>query len=107
MYKNQDFFNFLYQKNHNIVSITQTQKVGQKVILEYDLNRLIEMAWQDRVSFDIIQKQYGLSENQLKNKMRALISHSAFKRWRKRVKGRVTKHASKLEHKPNRFQGPW
>jgi uncharacterized protein (TIGR03643 family) len=74
---------------------------------ENDLNRLIEMAWQDRVPFEIIQKQYGLTENQMKNKMRTLISEKAYKRWRKRVQGRRTKHLTKLYHKPDRFQGPW
>lgn len=78
-----------------------------KDMLESDLNRLIEMAWQDRITFDIIYKQYGITENQLKNKMRTLISKKGFKRWRKRVHNRKTKHSSKLEHKNIRFQGPW
>ena len=37
-------------------------------------SRLIEMAWQDRTPFDIIQKEFGLSENQLKNCMRLMKS---------------------------------
>lgn len=83
------------------------QSIGLYEIKEEDTNRLIEMAWQDRLPFDIIQKQYGLSENQLKNKMRSLISKKAYKRWRERVQGRKTKHIQKLDHKPDRFQGPW
>ena len=74
---------------------------------EFDDNRLIEMAWQDRMPFDIIYKQYGLTENQVKNKMRKLISKKAYNRWRIRVHGRVTKHIKKCDHKLNRFQGPW
>ena len=74
---------------------------------EFDDNRLIEMAWQDRIPFDIIYLQYGLTENQVKNKMRKLISKKAYYRWRKRVQGRTTKHIKKCIHKPNRFQGPW
>ncbi|CAA6804055.1 MAG: TIGR03643 family protein [uncultured Sulfurovum sp.] len=74
---------------------------------ELDDNRLVEMAWQDRMPFDIIYLQYGLTENQVKNKMRKLISKKAYSRWRKRVQGRVTKHSKKCDHKPNRFQGPW
>lgn len=74
---------------------------------EVDENRLIEMAWQDRVPFDIICVQYGLTENQLKNKMRKLISKNSYKRWRKRVQSRVTKHTKKCNHKPIKFQGPW
>jgi uncharacterized protein (TIGR03643 family) len=74
---------------------------------EFDDNRLIEMAWQDRMTFDIIYIQYGLTENQVKNKMRKLISKKAYNRWRKRVHGRITKHNKKFDHKLNRFQGPW
>lgn len=72
-----------------------------------DAQRLIEMAWQDRTHFDIISTQIGFSENQVKNVMRKLISPKSYKRWRKRVQGRKTKHAKLCEHKPTRFQGPW
>ena len=41
---------------------------------EIDENRLVEMAWQDRTPFDIIYLQYGLTENQVKNKLRKLMS---------------------------------
>ncbi len=47
---------------------------------EHDLNRLVEMAWQDRTTFDAIYLQYGLTENQVKNKMRKLISKKAYNR---------------------------
>lgn len=76
-------------------------------MMECDLDRLIEMAWQDRVSFDTIYMQYGITENQLKNKMRKLISKNGFKRWRKRVQNRTTKHKQKTPVKITRFQGPW
>ena len=78
-----------------------------ETLSEYDLNRLIEMAWQDRLPFDTIYAQYGFTENQLKNKMRTLISKKGYDRWRKRVQGRITKHTKKCDHKPIRFQGPW
>lgn len=74
---------------------------------EFEENRLIEMAWQDRITFDVIKKQYGLTENQLKNKMRKLISKKAYGRWRKRVQGRVTKHKRNFKSINLRFQGPW
>ena len=56
---------------------------------ESDKNRLIEMAWQDRVSFDTIKELYGFTENEVKNMMRELLKRSSFKMWRKRVQGRV------------------
>ena len=74
---------------------------------EIDENRLVEMAWQDRTPFDIIYLQYGLTENQVKNKLRKLMSRKAYNRWRKRVQRRITKHIKKCAHKPNRFEGPW
>lgn len=74
---------------------------------EEDLDRLIEMAWQDRTPFDVIYQSYGITENQLKKKMRKLISQKGYQRWRKRVHDRQTKHAKKVNHTPIRFQGPW
>ncbi|MCV6608556.1 MAG: TIGR03643 family protein [Campylobacterales bacterium] len=79
----------------------------KQIHIEKDLNRLIEMAWQDRTHFDVIEKTFNLTENQLKKKMRKLISKKAYKRWRKRVLGRKTKHLKKLDHKTTRFEGPW
>lgn len=89
------------------ISKPKVQKKRDLAFAESDANRLIEMAWQDRMPFEIIELQYGLSENQLKNKMRTLISKKAYDRWRKRVQGRITKHIKKCEHKPITFQGPW
>jgi uncharacterized protein (TIGR03643 family) len=85
----------------------QKEKKRDETLEEFDDNRLIEMAWQDRLPFDIIYSQYGLTENQVKNKMRTLIGKKAYNRWRKRVQGRATKHIKKCDHKPTRFQGPW
>lgn len=72
-----------------------------------DKNRLIQMAWQDRTTFEGIKKQFNLTENQVKNIMRELISPKAYKRWRKRVQGRNTKHEKTVDFKPIRFKGPW
>ncbi len=81
--------------------------VDKQTLNDEDYNRIIEMAWQDRTHFDVIYTQYGLSENEIKKMMRKLLSAKAFKRWRKRVQGRKTKHKKRCEHKPTRFQGPW
>ena len=71
---------------------------------ESDENRLIEMAWQDRVFFDTIKELYGFTENEVKNMMRDLLKRSSFKMWRKRVQGRATKHKLKVSYKTTRFQ---
>lgn len=104
-FKEQEFYRSLLQ-NRPLV-LLQTQPYDALLMQERELNRLIEMAWQDRLPFEIIMQQYGLTENQLKKKMRSLISQKAYKRWRRRVQGRATKHTKKLLHKPMRFQGPW
>lgn len=83
------------------------QKQDLTPFQEEDLNRLIEMAWQDRTTFDTIFELYGLTENQVKKKMRTLMKKSSFKMWRKRVQGKATKHKKKVSHKVIKFQGPW
>ena len=83
---------------------SKKEKQDLTSIQEDDLNRLIEMAWQDRVSFDTIKELYGFTENEVKNMMRELLKRSSFKMWRKRVQGRATKHKLKVSYKTTRFQ---
>lgn len=60
-----------------------------------DLSRIIEMAWEDRTSFEAIESQFGLNESAVIALMRRHVKPSSFRMWRKRVSGRLTKHASK------------
>ena len=57
-----------------------------------DIDRIIEMAWEDRTPFEAIEFQFGLKENDVRKLMRSEMKESSFKMWRKRVKGRKTKH---------------
>jgi uncharacterized protein (TIGR03643 family) len=59
-----------------------------------DISRIIEMAWEDRTPFEAIQAQFGLDESAVVDLMRAQLKSSSFRMWRKRMKGRVTKHAA-------------
>ena len=59
-----------------------------------DLDRIIEMAWEDRTPFEAIDYQFGLSEQQVIQLMRSQMKASSFRMWRKRVSGRKTKHAA-------------
>ena len=59
-----------------------------------DLDRIIEMAWEDRTPFEAIAYQFGLSEQQVIQLMRSQMKASSFRMWRKRVSGRKTKHAA-------------
>ena len=54
---------------------------------ESDINRIIEMAWEDRTTFDAIESQYGLKEQKVKELMREHLKSSSYKLWRKRVYG--------------------
>ena len=60
---------------------------------EKDLDRVIEMAWEDRTPFEAIEFQFGLKENEVRKIMRSNLKESSFKLWRERVKGRKTKHS--------------
>jgi uncharacterized protein (TIGR03643 family) len=55
-----------------------------------DISRIIEMAWEDRTSFEAINQQYGYSESDVIALMRREMKPSSFKMWRKRVHTRIS-----------------
>ena len=57
-----------------------------------DYDRIIEMAWEDRTPFEALEKQFKIKENDVRKIMRSNLKESSFRLWRKRVKGRKTKH---------------
>jgi uncharacterized protein (TIGR03643 family) len=79
--------------------------VTKKTVLnELDINRIIEMAWEDRTSFDAIKFQFGLSEADVKALMKKTLKFSSYKLWRARVENCKTKHAAKRVSGINRFK---
>ena len=56
------------------------------------IHEIIHLAWADEVSFDTINRQYGVSEAQVIKIMRKHLKLSSFKIWRTRVYGRLAKH---------------
>ncbi len=62
---------------------------------DQDVDRIIEMAWEDRTPFDAIAFQFSLPEKEVIALMRQEMKKSSFKMWRARVQGRSTKHAKK------------
>ena len=68
------------------------------------INRVIEMAWEDRTPFEAIELQYHLKEKQVIALMRRHMKASSFKMWRKRVTGRKTKHLKKRGFDGGRFR---
>lgn len=69
----------------------------KKTFTEGELSRLIEMAWEDRTSFEQIEKEYGISQKELIPIMRRNLKHKSFLRWRKRSTDRKTKHEKLLD----------
>ena len=61
-------------------------------------DKLIGLAWDDRTSFDEIEKNFGFTEDDIINLMRRELKAGSWRLWRKRVSGRLTKH-QKLLHK--------
>ena len=59
-----------------------------------ELSRVVEMAWEDRTPFEAIEVQFGLNESGVVTLMRSHMKASSFRMWRKRMAGRVTKHAA-------------
>lgn len=68
------------------------------------VNRIIEMAWEDRTPFKAIEIQFGLSEKEVIALMRREMKSSSFKMWRKRVTTRRTKHLHKRDYLVGRFK---
>tara|TARA_B110000914_G_C15409826_1_gene421287 strand:+ start:25 stop:300 length:276 start_codon:yes stop_codon:yes gene_type:complete len=69
------------------------------------IDRIIEMAWEDRTPFEAILFQFGLPESGVIQVMRTNLKTSSFKRWRKRVNSGVSqKHLKKRNPEINRFK---
>ena len=76
----------------------------QKTLSEMDIDRIIEMAWEDRTPFDAITFQFGLSEADVKALMKKELKFSSYVLWRKRVESCTTKHSAKRIDGINRFK---
>ena len=69
-----------------------------------EIDRIIEMAWEDRTPFEAIEKQFGLNQDDVIKIMRKGIKRKSFENWRKRTSGRRTKHQSLSNIKMPRFK---
>lgn len=75
-------------------------------LTDSDVDRIIQMAWEDRTSFDSIQRQFGLTPGDVIKLMRAQLTASSFKLWRQRTAGRKTKHEALRGFRFGRFRAP-
>ena len=69
-----------------------------------DIDRIIEMAWEDRTPFEAIEAQFGLAEAEVIKLMRREMKASSWRMWRARVQGRATKHQAKSAVDDARFK---
>jgi len=69
-----------------------------------EIDRVVEMAWEDRTSFDAIERQFSLTEKEVIEIMRREMKRSSFKMWRARVQGRSTKHDKLKSDEDFRFK---
>ncbi len=69
-----------------------------------DKDRIIEMAWEDRTTFEAIEVQFGLKQQDVIKLMRKEMKASSFKLWRQRTKGRATKHEVLRNDEIDRFK---
>lgn len=69
-----------------------------------EIDRVIEMAWEDRTTFEAIKFQFALKEQEVINLMRKEMKPKSFKMWRERVQGRKTKHEKLRPFEKGRFK---
>ncbi|MEI6021970.1 MAG: TIGR03643 family protein [Bacteroidota bacterium] len=77
---------------------------SNKSMTVIDLNRIIEMAWEDRTPFEAIKFQFALSESEVKTLMKKQLKAGSYIAWRKRVENCATKHAKLRSNKISRFK---
>lgn len=83
---------------------TKNNVITKKELTDSDKDRIIEMAWEDRTTFDAIRLQFGLKEQEVIDLMRTEMKPSSFKMWRERVQGRKTKHEKLRIFSEGRFK---
>jgi uncharacterized protein (TIGR03643 family) len=105
-YKHQFIFFCAENANELILEIKCNYKIMPHTfnLNAEDTDRLIEMAWEDRTSFEAIEWQFGLKQQDVIRLMRTQLKAASFKRWRKRTKGKLTKHAALRNSSIQRFK---
>ncbi len=81
----------------------------KELYLQYQLtdaaiDRIIEMAWEDRTPFEAIEFQFGLKEADVIRLMKHEMELRNWKKWRARVQGRATKHQALRSGEVSRFK---
>ena len=69
-----------------------------------EIDRVIQMAWEDRTPFEAIKFQFDLSEKEVIHLMKKEMTEKNWRKWRARVQGRKTKHLKLRDDGVNRFK---
>ena len=77
---------------------------GSVELIPSIIDRIIEMAWEDRTPFDAIFRQFGLREDEVKAIMKKNLRLKSYQNWRKRVENCKTKHLKKRVNDIVRFK---
>tara|TARA_Y100001958_G_scaffold141365_1_gene116701 strand:- start:125 stop:394 length:270 start_codon:yes stop_codon:yes gene_type:complete len=75
-----------------------------KKFSDIDIDRIIQMCWEDRTPFDAIKTQFEISEKEIISIMRNNLKEKSFLNWRKRVDSRKTKHNALSASDKKRFK---
>ena len=96
----------MWRQNRETLSnvVVTIKNMDSKALDAATTDRVIEMAWEDRTTFEAIEAQFGLKEKDVIAVMRGYMKPSSFKMWRKRVTDRKTKHAAKRDFEVGRFK---
>ena len=80
--------------------------MNQNELTTEQRDRIIQMAWEDRTTFDAIREQFGLQPGEVIKLMRKQMKPRSFRLWRERTDGRKTKHLKKRAFVVGRFRCP-
>jgi uncharacterized protein (TIGR03643 family) len=92
---------------NQVIQIRMKSIIAKKethLLNDVQIDRIIEMAWEDRTPFEAVEFQFGLSESDVKALMKRELRFASYIRWRRRVEKCRTKHAARRTTAINRFK---
>jgi len=72
--------------------------------MKTNIDDVIGMAWSDKISFEEIKKKTGLKEKEVISFMRKNLKKKSYVIWRKRVRGRLSKHRKRSKVKLSNYE---
>ena len=72
--------------------------------MKKNIDDVIGMAWSDKISFEEIKKKTGLKEKEVISFMRKNLKKKSYVIWRKRVRGRLSKHRKRYKVKLSNYE---